>query len=293
MNTDVQRTHKIIVGAGVALIAAAGISTVALNVHRVVSARSAAAAPPVALPDTSAPQLNNQAPQAAPPPIADSPVSTPPAENSAAPAETAPAQSSAQPSTAPAKNPPRASATESRRGASASGAGPSVASSGLKTVATGETAVVTTSRKLDSNQAAAATAPTSEGMLAGGVSATSNGAASTPDQNAATGAAANPDAPTRPAPVAGNDDVSTTMQAKAAGADTASSDRMITDAVQSQLEADTAGQGAALSVNTINGVVILSGTVPNADIVEHAKQVAQQVRGVKGVDTAAVKLSGS
>ncbi len=83
------------------------------------------------------------------------------------------------------------------------------------------------------------------------------------------------------------------MQAKAASADSATSDRMITDAVQSQLQADAAGQGAPLSVNTINGVVILTGTAPSADVVEHAKQVAQQVRGVKGVDTTAVKLPGA
>ena len=95
------------------------------------------------------------------------------------------------------------------------------------------------------------------------------------------------------APALGNDENTTTAEARAAGGDSATSDRMINDAVQSQLDADTASQGGGLGVNTINGVVILTGTAPNAEVVEHAKQVAQQVRGVKGVDATAVKVSGS
>ena len=77
------------------------------------------------------------------------------------------------------------------------------------------------------------------------------------------------------------------------GADSVNSDRMITTAVQSQIAADTTGQGANLAVTTLNGVVILTGTVPSADAVEHVKQVAQQVKDVKGVDATAVRVSGS
>ena len=83
------------------------------------------------------------------------------------------------------------------------------------------------------------------------------------------------------------------MQARAAGADSANSDRLTTDAVKSQIAADSAGQAANLSVTTINGVVILTGTVPSADAVEHVKQVVQQVKDVKGVDATAVRVSGS
>ena len=66
---------------------------------------------------------------------------------------------------------------------------------------------------------------------------------------------------------------------------------MITTAVQSQIAADA--QGANLSVTTINGVVILTGTVPSPDAVEHVKQVVQQVKDVKGVDATAVRVSSS
>ena len=66
---------------------------------------------------------------------------------------------------------------------------------------------------------------------------------------------------------------------------------MITSAVQSQIATDAAG--SQVSVNTINGVVILTGTVPTAEAVDHVKQVAQQVKDVKGVDATAVRVSGS
>ena len=54
MNTDVQKTHKLVVGAGVALIAAVGIGVVAVDVHRAVLTKGSASSPPVALPDTTA-----------------------------------------------------------------------------------------------------------------------------------------------------------------------------------------------------------------------------------------------
>ncbi len=155
MNTDVQRNHRIVVGAGVALIAVAGISTVALNVHRAVNARtSAAATPPVAIPDTSAPQVS-QTPESAPPPIADSPVSMPQAQSNTAPVDTAPQASSAQPSTSSKAAP----APAHRRSMSESGNGPSIASSGLNSAPNGETAVVSSNRKVAADQTFAARSP--------------------------------------------------------------------------------------------------------------------------------------
>ncbi len=81
------------------------------------------------------------------------------------------------------------------------------------------------------------------------------------------------------------------MQARAAGADSADADRTITTAVQSQIASDPAGAG--LAVNTINGVVILTGSVTSADAIAHVKQAAEQVKDVKGVDATAVRVSGS
>jgi osmotically-inducible protein OsmY len=92
-------------------------------------------------------------------------------------------------------------------------------------------------------------------------------------------------------PALSGGEVTTTMQARAAGADSVDSDRMITTEAQSKIAADTAGQGAALAVTTINGVVILTGTAPSTDTVEHVKQAVQQIKDVKGVDATAVKVS--
>ena len=52
----------------------------------------------------------------------------------------------------------------------------------------------------------------------------------------------------------------------------------ITSAVQSQIAADSTTQRSALAVTTINGIVILTGTVPAPNVVEHVKDVVQQVQ---------------
>jgi osmotically-inducible protein OsmY len=86
-------------------------------------------------------------------------------------------------------------------------------------------------------------------------------------------------------------EVSSTAQARAAGGDAANSDRMITDAAQTQIAAATAGQGASIAVNTLNGLVILTGTAPSPAVVEQVKQVVQQIKNVQGVDATAVRIS--
>jgi hypothetical protein len=287
MNTDVRRTHRLIVGAAIGVVAVVGISTVAVNVHRVVGAHSAAAAPPVPLPDTSAPPPS-QTPESAPPPIAESalPATAP---DAALPANSAPAAASSS-SSATAPKAVRPSAAPVARRSSSSDSIAASAPAAVATVAkpTAATAVVSAYRKIDTDLTATTPPATSAGNLQSSVTdagtttvnvAAARDAGSVGAATAAGGAAAQ-----------GSDEPAATAQARAAGGDSATSDRMITDAVQSQLDADTAGQGASLNVTTINGVVILKGTVPNAGVVEHAKQVAQQVRGVKGVDATAVKL---
>lgn len=274
------------------MIAAVGIGTVVANVHRVVNARPAATAEPAApLPDTSAPQLN-QTPEMAPPPIADGAVPAPVQSTAAAPADAAPAASNSQSSAAAPKAARQpSSATTHRSSSSDSSSTPPIAASAPKARSTGETAVVSANRKIETDQSGTAQVPASEGMLAGAMTGTAPAAASVADARDYASAGAAAAASGAPAPA--GDEVTTTTQARAAGGDAATSDRLITDAVQSQLDADTASQGGALAVNTINGVVIMTGTVPNAEIVDHAKQVAQQVRGVKGVDATAVKVATS
>jgi hyperosmotically inducible protein len=71
------------------------------------------------------------------------------------------------------------------------------------------------------------------------------------------------------------------------------SDSWITTKVKSKLLADNTTKGLDISVKTTNGVVALSGTVKNEDAVEHASDLAKQVKGVKSVDTSGLKANGS
>ncbi len=134
---------------------------------------------------------------------------------------------------------------------------------------------------------AATSAPSSGGTLEPGNTAQADTAA----DSAGSSAVANANGGAATGSALNNGEVTTTMQARAVGADSANSDHIITSAVQSQIAADAAG--SQLAVSTINGVVILTGSVPTADAVEHVKQVAQQVKDVKGVDATAVRVSGS
>jgi hyperosmotically inducible periplasmic protein len=67
------------------------------------------------------------------------------------------------------------------------------------------------------------------------------------------------------------------------------SDTWITTKVKSQLLTDSAAKQADVSVKTSNGVVALSGTAPSQDVVDHIKDLAQQVHGVKSVDVSGIK----
>jgi osmotically-inducible protein OsmY len=61
--------------------------------------------------------------------------------------------------------------------------------------------------------------------------------------------------------------------------------------VQSQIAADSTTGRSALGVTTIDGIVILTGTVPTPNVVDHVKQVVEQVRDVRGVDATALQIS--
>ena len=302
MNTDVQKTHKLVVGAGVALIAAVGIGVVAVDVHRVVLTRGSASSPPVALPDTTAPQASNQTPETAPPPMAEG---VPPAAGSSSAAAaaaadatpTAPQASVAAPKSTAKESPVAATHQRSKPSEPKSGESavtPPAAFNATKPSVAEETAmarVPADSAKSDTSALATSSSAAGGGALVGSNGGTIDAAPGAVDSHTGT-AAAEATAPSG-APALSGGEVTTTMQARAAGADSANSDRLTTDAVKSQIAADSAGQAANLSVTTINGVVILTGTVPSADAVEHVKQVVQQVKDVKGVDATAVRVSGS
>jgi hyperosmotically inducible periplasmic protein len=262
MNTDVQRTHKIIVGICVGVIAAAGISVVAVDVHRAVLAKTTLNEVPTALAGSSLPD-ESQPPQAAPPPPMTSgmPVAD---TRAAASADTASRAPSAQLSAAPSKAAQQGSSSAAARqphSVSKPAADPAPAYGAPGTRVAEETAMAIVPARDDVSTRAA--------VQVGASSAASG------------------------EPALSDNEVTTTAQARMAGGDSVNSDRMITRAVQSKIAADTADQGADLEITTINGVVILTGTVPTAAAAEHVKQVVQQVKDVKGVDATAVRVSSS
>jgi hyperosmotically inducible protein len=67
------------------------------------------------------------------------------------------------------------------------------------------------------------------------------------------------------------------------------SDSWITTKVKSEIMADSVSKGFKVSVKTVNGVVMLSGVLPNDDAVAHVKDIAEKVEGVKSVKAAQLK----
>ncbi|KAF0191275.1 MAG: hypothetical protein FD165_2045 [Gammaproteobacteria bacterium] len=70
------------------------------------------------------------------------------------------------------------------------------------------------------------------------------------------------------------------------------SDSWITTKVKSELLADSFSKGFEVSVETTQGVVVLTGMLKNLDAINHVKVIAQKVDGVKSVDTSALTVAG-
>lgn len=87
----------------------------------------------------------------------------------------------------------------------------------------------------------------------------------------------------------------TAADAKAMGHDAENgvSDSWITTKVKSELVADSVTKGFDVKVVTTQGVVALSGKLPNKDAIAHAKDLAEKVKGVKSVDTDGLTVSAS
>ncbi|HLW73801.1 MAG TPA: BON domain-containing protein [Gammaproteobacteria bacterium] len=78
---------------------------------------------------------------------------------------------------------------------------------------------------------------------------------------------------------------------RSARAKAAVSDSWITTKVKSSLLADSVSKGFDVKVVTTHGVVVLSGKLANQDAIEHVKDVAEKVEGVKSVDTAGLSAA--
>lgn len=85
-----------------------------------------------------------------------------------------------------------------------------------------------------------------------------------------------------------------TPKSSKAGTDTkrAVSDSWITTKVKSEILADSISKGFDVNVKTTHGVVVLKGTLANEDAIDHVKDVAAKVEGVKSVDTSALTVAG-
>lgn len=68
------------------------------------------------------------------------------------------------------------------------------------------------------------------------------------------------------------------------------SDSWITTKVKSELLADSLSKGFEVGITTLNGVVILTGELENADAIEHVKDIAGKIEGVKNVDVSALTI---
>jgi len=98
-------------------------------------------------------------------------------------------------------------------------------------------------------------------------------------REAATAPAA-PPAVTTPGPQASNSPLA---------ANSAATDGRITAQVRSSIA--SLAPGSNIDVKAMSGIVALAGSVPNQVVVEQARQAAQQVPGVRQVDTSALLVA--
>jgi len=71
------------------------------------------------------------------------------------------------------------------------------------------------------------------------------------------------------------------------------SDSWITTKVKSEILADSVSKGFEVGVTTRHGVVALKGTLANQDAIDHVKDLAGQVKGVKSVNTTLLVIASS
>ncbi len=69
------------------------------------------------------------------------------------------------------------------------------------------------------------------------------------------------------------------------------SDSWITTKVKSEILSSNLAQGMEVSVKTMNGVVTLTGKLPNQDAVEKVGLLAEKVKGVKKVDKSGLSVA--
>lgn len=71
------------------------------------------------------------------------------------------------------------------------------------------------------------------------------------------------------------------------------SDSWITTRIKSDLLADSVSKGFDVNVVTTHGVVVLKGTLTSQEAIEHVKDIAEKVKGVKSVNTSGLSVATS
>lgn len=71
------------------------------------------------------------------------------------------------------------------------------------------------------------------------------------------------------------------------------SDSWITTKVKSAILADSISKGFEVAVDTRNGVVMLDGKLANREAIDHVKDIAMKIEGVKSVNTAGLKVDSA
>ena len=71
------------------------------------------------------------------------------------------------------------------------------------------------------------------------------------------------------------------------------SDSWITTKVKSELLADSFSKGFEVNVTTLDGVVVLKGSLANSEAIDHVKGIAGSVEGVKSVDASELTVTGT
>lgn len=71
------------------------------------------------------------------------------------------------------------------------------------------------------------------------------------------------------------------------------SDSWITTKVKSELLADSVSKGLDIKVETTHGVVVLTGVLSTRDAIDHVKDIAAKVKGVKSVDVSGLFVAAN
>lgn len=267
-------TSKIVVGVGLAVVCAVGVSVFAVRVKQEQARQGALYSGAIAA-DRAAP-----APDAAPQSSTDattSQTSAPTAEpTAAAPTAAAPAA---------------AAATDPATGDAGSGDGAPSARDGSVAAKqrTGERANrrVAGARSGDRTARIQVASADADGAISAERSETNEALVPPPPvDDSARSPAGGSVGDTQRASDAPVQDAAAGVGAAGAGTAPVDPDRQITVAVKSEI--DTAAPHSNVEVTTVNGVVALTGSVPTQDAVELTRLAAERVAGVKAVDSSAL-----